>query len=152
MPTTITGTDGVSQVQTGAVESTDLPSEAYQKNNILGIVAESGGVPTGAIIERGSNANGEFVKYADGTMQCWNNFEFNFDGNSSSTNSWNYPHQFIITPYLFFSLNESAKISDNRPVLYDQNSSKLQLRDLSGNFSGITGNLFFFSFAIGRWY
>ena len=70
MPTVITGTDGVSQVQTGAVESGDLPSEAYQKNNILGTVSESGGVPTGAIIERGSNANGEFVKYADGTLIC----------------------------------------------------------------------------------
>jgi len=68
MPTTITGTDGVSQVQAGAVESGDLPAEAYQKNNILGTVSESSGVPTGAIIERGSNANGEFVKYADGTM------------------------------------------------------------------------------------
>jgi len=51
---------------TGAPEITDH----YRKSNILGAVSESGGVPTGAIIERGSNANGEFVKYADGTLIC----------------------------------------------------------------------------------
>lgn len=38
---------------------------------IVGTVTQSAGVPTGAIIERGSNANGEYVKYADGTMICW---------------------------------------------------------------------------------
>jgi hypothetical protein len=44
--------------------------ELYHTNNILGAVSQSGGVPTGAIIERGSNANGEYVKFADGTMIC----------------------------------------------------------------------------------
>lgn len=46
-------------------------SEYYQRSNILGTVSQSGGVPTGAIIERGSNANGEYVRYADGTQICW---------------------------------------------------------------------------------
>ena len=46
------------------------PAEVFKQSNILGTVSESGGVPTGAIVERGSNANGEFVKYADGTMIC----------------------------------------------------------------------------------
>jgi hypothetical protein len=38
--------------------------------DIIGTVSESAGVPTGAIIERGSNANGEYVRYADGTQIC----------------------------------------------------------------------------------
>ena len=46
----------------------DDPAEIFKQSNILGTVSESSGVPTGAIIERGSNANGEFVKYADGTL------------------------------------------------------------------------------------
>jgi hypothetical protein len=37
---------------------------------IVGTVSQSGGVPTGAIIERGSNANGTFVRFADGTQIC----------------------------------------------------------------------------------
>jgi len=42
--------------------------ELYHTGNILGTVSQSGGIPTGAIIERGSNANGRFTKYADGTV------------------------------------------------------------------------------------
>ena len=52
------------------IDSNNLQSDVYKQSNILGTVSESGGVPTGAIIERGSNSNGEFVKYADGTMIC----------------------------------------------------------------------------------
>ncbi|WP_353474780.1 hypothetical protein PVT71_14520 [Salipiger sp. H15] len=40
---------------------------------IVGAVSQSGGQPTGAIIERGSNANGSYTKLADGTMFCWGN-------------------------------------------------------------------------------
>lgn len=44
--------------------------EMYHTGNSVGTVSQSGGVPTGAIIERGTNANGEYVKFADGTMIC----------------------------------------------------------------------------------
>ncbi|MFK0092869.1 hypothetical protein [Pseudomonas sp. NPDC090592] len=44
---------------------------AFNRANILGAVGQSAGVPTGAIIQRGSNANGEYVRYADGTQICW---------------------------------------------------------------------------------
>lgn len=39
--------------------------------DIVGTVSQNGGVPTGAIVERGSNANGEYVRFADGTQICW---------------------------------------------------------------------------------
>ena len=44
------------------------PAQAFRRGNILGAVSESSGVPTGAIIEEGSNANGNFTKYANGTV------------------------------------------------------------------------------------
>lgn len=44
--------------------------DVYHQANILGTVSQAAGIPTGAVIERGSNANGEYVKYADGTMIC----------------------------------------------------------------------------------
>ena len=43
---------------------------AYGKSNAVGTASQSGGVPTGAIIEQGSNANGSYTKFADGTMIC----------------------------------------------------------------------------------
>ncbi len=44
---------------------------AYGPGNLLGPVSESGGTPTGAVIERGSNADGTYVRFADGTQICW---------------------------------------------------------------------------------
>ena len=51
-----------------------MTKELYDKNAALGTAAFAntlGSVLNGAIIERGSNANGEFVKFADGTMLTW---------------------------------------------------------------------------------
>lgn len=45
----------------------------YHTANIIGTVSQSSGIPTGAIIERGSNANGEYTKFADGTLICTKN-------------------------------------------------------------------------------
>ncbi|MHC8408280.1 pyocin knob domain-containing protein [Pseudomonas sp. TMB3-21] len=36
----------------------------------VGTVSQSGGTATGAIIEKGTGANGQFTKFADGTMIC----------------------------------------------------------------------------------
>lgn len=46
-------------------------SQPYTRANILGAVSMASGVPTGAIIERGGNANGVYIKYADGSMTCF---------------------------------------------------------------------------------
>ena len=45
-------------------------SQVFSRNNILGTVSQSGGVPTGAIVQRGTTADGEFVRFADGTQIC----------------------------------------------------------------------------------
>lgn len=46
---------------------------SFNRSNILGTVGQTSGVPTGAIIETGSNAAGTYTKYADGTMICRGN-------------------------------------------------------------------------------
>lgn len=46
----------------------NLDAAAYL--NVVGTVSMSGGAPTGAVLERGSNANGEYVRFADGTQIC----------------------------------------------------------------------------------
>jgi hypothetical protein len=45
-------------------------SVVFARNNILGIVSQTAGVPGGAVIERGTTANGDYVRFADGTMRC----------------------------------------------------------------------------------
>ncbi|WP_256583115.1 phage tail protein [Pseudomonas sp. Irchel s3b5] len=43
---------------------------AYGKSNAVGAVSQTGGIPTGAIVESGSNSNGTYAKYIDGTLIC----------------------------------------------------------------------------------
>lgn len=43
----------------------------FSRANILGTVSMASGVPSGAIIERAANANGVYIKYADGSMTCF---------------------------------------------------------------------------------
>jgi hypothetical protein len=54
----------------GLLPSAKLNPDVYTMGNVLGTVSQLEGVPTGAIIERGSNANGEYVRFADGTQVC----------------------------------------------------------------------------------
>jgi len=60
----------------------------YHTGNLLGTVSQSGGVPTGAVIEAGSNANGSYTKFADGTMICRS------EGASVHTSTWSIPNKF----------------------------------------------------------
>lgn len=40
-------------------------------SDIVGQTFQSGGKPTGSLVERGSSGNGEWVRLADGTQICW---------------------------------------------------------------------------------
>jgi len=43
---------------------------AFTSGNVLAAVSQAGGVPTGGLIERATNANGTYVRLADGTQIC----------------------------------------------------------------------------------
>lgn len=49
---------------------------AYDRSSILGAVSQASGVPTGALQEYGSNANGEYYKFACGLMICTRTFSY----------------------------------------------------------------------------
>lgn len=66
----------------------------YSSGNILGTVSQSGGTPTGAVIERGSNANGEYVRFADGTLICTHILA----ASASATQAWTFPSAFTAAP------------------------------------------------------
>ena len=90
---------------TGAVAWVEL----FHKSNILGTVSQSAGVPTGAIIERGSNANGTYIKFADGTMFCTHSLSTACTAlvdtmyRSSVGIVWTFPVVFADDPVLAFS-------------------------------------------------
>lgn len=71
-----TGINGAAQgnwkkIYTSDDKPTALELGVVATSNVVGTVSQSSGVPTGAIIERGTFTGGEYVKYADGTMMQW---------------------------------------------------------------------------------
>lgn len=87
------------------LDLSDLESAANARNNlglksaaladITGTVSQSGGVPTGAVIERGGDINGEYTKFADGTLECWTVMPLTYTSIDSLRASWTFPHQFV---------------------------------------------------------
>jgi len=69
-----TGTASGSAIQASADDVTAgrlmRADYGYGPGNLLGTVTENAGTPTGAVIERGSTANGDYVRFADGTQIC----------------------------------------------------------------------------------
>jgi hypothetical protein len=128
----------------------------YDTGNILGTVSQSSGVPTGAIIQRGSNANGEFVKYADGTMICHHNISFTTTtssalGRRSGYVLWNFPVGFVNSEYTAFGTASNSPgeffciPADAGTPAY----TNLRMYMLD---SGVDGSRALKVKAIGRWY
>jgi hypothetical protein len=80
-------------------------SRVYHTTNILGTVSQSGGVPTGALFEWGGNANGEYIRLANGTQICISNV-FTADATTpvgalykwASNQTWAFPAAFAAVP------------------------------------------------------
>ena len=83
-------------------------SELYHTGNIAFIRdAENNPVapqfPQGAVIERGANDNGEYVKFADGTLICTKaDFQLVFVNSARYTSFWSLPARFINDQYVGF--------------------------------------------------
>ncbi|EKE78592.1 hypothetical protein, partial [Idiomarina xiamenensis] len=79
----------------------DSYRRAWDNYNFIGPISESEGVPTGGIIERGTNANGEYVKFADGTLICWGRTALSetFPAGNSTVRTLNFAAEFINADY-----------------------------------------------------
>jgi hypothetical protein len=118
--------------------------------DIIGTVSESSGTPTGSIIERGSNANGEFVKFADGTLICTR--VDTFDATSTSSVTYDFPSTFEGT-HVAVSFGGA-----NGTLSYAADSSLISVQRLASSWrlrrpeAGSNASLAVTLFAIGRWF
>lgn len=129
----------------------------YNNRNIVGTVAQASGVPDGAIIERGSNANGEYVRFADGTQICTASLTINstitsahLGGFINSGQTWTFPAVFAAVPrvtgapnnlnsFAVFASNVTGTIACS--VFHSSVASQATAADLIASVT-----------AIGRWY
>lgn len=133
----VTGHASGGAVQTSASDTTPgrlmRVDYGYGPGNALGPVSQTAGMPTGALIEHGSNANGYYTKYADGTLLCWMPEGDQLDTTvaigtlfTSDIKGWTFPAPFIDS-HIFISafpdvINRwcSAFVVDNERGRYRQ--------------------------------
>ncbi|WP_417816614.1 hypothetical protein [Tritonibacter scottomollicae] len=130
----------------------------FHSQNLLGSVAQSGGVPTGAVIERGSNANGDYVRYADGTQICWkvgpNQTTDTAVGVLYVNNSgwdWNFPSAFSGAPVVNASVRRVSGGHTHGAVIGSAALSSTACKlFVTATENGVTGVLH--AVAFGRWF
>ncbi|MBI6684537.1 phage tail protein [Pseudomonas viridiflava] len=64
------GLDTDNKFKLGGYSMGAVARSIYHEGNVLGIVSQSGGVPTGSIVETGGSVTARYTKYADGTLIC----------------------------------------------------------------------------------
>ena len=98
------------------------PAQAYRQGNLLGTVSTAAGVPTGAVIERGANANGAYTRFADGTQICFASLTVtqaiataHVGGFRNAGQTWTFPIAFAADPIIsgaVRSLNSMGFVTD----------------------------------------
>ncbi len=134
----------------------EIYSSFLQRSDILGTVSQSNGVPTGAVIETGSTATGEYVRFANGTQIC----RFSWSGTialNSALNgvytsgwiTWTYPIGFVGRPNVIITPRDDTATLGFCATGGNGGLENIRLAQVatSGSFAR-TANFV----AIGRWY
>lgn len=132
--------------------------EVTTRNDIVGTVSGTSAAPTGSIIERGGNANGDYIKFADGTMICFRNMSDTIaidtsllGGFRSANITWTYPVPFVTSPIVQSCARASAFGMYSAPSAAVSGS----FTEAIYNYVSITSSASFARYgslvAIGRW-
>jgi hypothetical protein len=102
-----------------------------------------------AIVDHGSNANGTYVKFSDGTMICYRVISpLSMNANQTTTETFNFPASFYSTPGVWLTLNTS--IPDKLIVsTYGVSTTQYVINKVS-TFSATQGPACYV-LAVGRW-
>lgn len=120
----------------------------YNQSSILGTVSQSGGIPTGAVIETATNANGTYIKYADGTLVCYALSPIlTWAANNSVTATWTFPVAFISNPRTFGQMQTASPHAYNGAISPNSNTSATVS---GGGIYAVSG--YVSMLALGRWF
>ncbi|MFE3838601.1 hypothetical protein [Pseudogemmobacter sonorensis] len=142
------------------IGATSGPAQAYRRGNVLGAVSQAGGAPTGAVIERASNANGGYVRYADGTQICSlvNFMDADVFAGEQGSQTWTFPADFtsgsvVVTPVVASLATTGNMITAARYLRCAAQSGFPTSSIVGWRNEGDAANRFRISLtAIGRWF
>jgi hypothetical protein len=123
---------------------------------ILGTVSQAAGVPTGAIMEAGSNANGVYYKFANGMMICTQTLGVVFTNSSNLSAAWTFPVPF--TQFMYCGVNIVGTLGVSKAVTTVSAPTRSTTGITAGIYSlgafaaGDVSGIFVDLFSIGRWY
>ena len=146
---------------TAAGARTNLGLGAAAVAAITGAVSQSGGVPTGAIMQRGNNVNGYYHRAADGTQICWQRYNVGSVSitvpalSASLVGSWTYPIAFLNNSDIAVSGSAGFDGGEgfNIRMFAGVNEASVQIQNVT-NASKIAAfaTTGIYVIAIGRWY
>ena len=109
----------------------------------------------GRVIEESdSNANGEYVRFADGTQICWHQYDFTFDNNIGKEEDWTYPAAFSVGVGFTWGISERTADEDYGKYLFSaQRGRSLTAAVLARHIDGTarTATVKSTLYAVGRW-
>lgn len=111
------------------------------------------------IFERGTNANGDYTRLADGTQVCWHSVTLNFDTDPQLQGGWTFPAAFAQAAQVFASIDYSSlsaaqaeAVSAVATDTANANSAQFRLIRAAGQANYVSGDTVTISvMAIGRW-
>ncbi|MGN6311146.1 MAG: DUF2793 domain-containing protein [Xanthobacteraceae bacterium] len=129
-------------------------ARAFRRGNVLGTVAQTGGVPTGALIEYATNASGWYVRFADGLQICGMPGKIFTDITTSIGALWqgaqvsvSLPASFISSQYAIYGSTDSTNIW---AVLNPNGTGTFYAQMFC--IGSVSGTRSYNAVAIGRWF
>ncbi|GGG63864.1 hypothetical protein GCM10011415_07920 [Salipiger pallidus] len=92
--------------------------EMFHQGSAVGPVSMASGVPTGSLVESGTNANGSYTRLIDGTQTCTAK-PFLTYSNGVLALAWTFPAPFVGTPALTGNMNRSSMNAGVTPASRD---------------------------------
>jgi hypothetical protein len=137
----------------------------YKRANILDTVGLSSGVPTGGIIETATNANGLYIRFADGGQICRARITPVYFSGVRMATSWTFPAAFYsLSSYSFVATFSERNNSNTVAGLADtdieectivsksRSTTAIDIHVLSHTYSFVSGDLVWLDIiALGRW-
>lgn len=111
----------------------------------VGTVSETGGIPTGAIVQSETTANGTYIRLADGTQICWGGVT----SSSAGHVTWTFPAAFTSTPRIQATCLAAA---NGRIAVYDDATATSADFGAYGTSNTLLDGIFTSVMAVGRWY